>query len=187
MEKTQVVMEEANGVLDFWFGELSPEQWFTEDAALDKTITSRFSSLHKAATRGELWPWRATASGRLAEIIVLDQFSRNIYRNHPDAFSADSIALVLAQEAVSVEADKVLTPQQLAFLYMPFMHSEIFEDQIISLNLYSNLGIKENFRSALKHFNIIRKFGRFPHRNKILNRKSTDEELAFLKTPGSSF
>ena len=118
MDKTQVVMEEANGVLDFWFGELSPEQWFKEDAALDKTITSRFSKLRAAAIKGELWPWRATATGRLAEIILLDQFSRNIHRNDKDAFSADSIALVLAQEAVSVEADKVLTPQQRAFLYM---------------------------------------------------------------------
>ncbi len=96
MDKTQVVMEEANGVLDFWFGELSPEQWFKEDAALDKTITSRFSKLRAAAIKGELWPWRATATGRLAEIILLDQFSRNIHRNDKDAFSADSIALVLA-------------------------------------------------------------------------------------------
>ncbi|MEC9275340.1 MAG: DUF924 family protein, partial [Pseudomonadota bacterium] len=93
MDKTQVVMEEANGVLDFWFGELSPEQWFKEDAALDKTITSRFSKLRAAAIKGELWPWRATATGRLAEIILLDQFSRNIHRNDKDAFSADSIAL----------------------------------------------------------------------------------------------
>ena len=144
MDKTQVVMEEANGVLDFWFGELSPEQWFKEDAALDKTITSRFSKLRAAAIKGELWPWRATATGRLAEIILLDQFSRNIHRNDKDAFSADSIALVLAQEAVSVEADKVLTPQQRAFLYMPFMHSESLATTTSHWNYFHKKALKEN-------------------------------------------
>ena len=187
MDKTQVVMEEANGVLDFWFGELSPEQWFTEDAALDKTITSRFSSLHKAATRGELWPWRATASGRLAEIIVLDQFSRNIYRNHPDAFSADSIALVLAQEAVSVEADKVLTPQQLAFLYMPFMHSESLAIHDVAMELFSQEGLEREFTFEKRHQQVIERFGRYPHRNTILGRESTSDEVAFLKKTPQGF
>ena len=181
MDKTQVVMEEANGVLDFWFGELSPEQWFKEDAALDKTITSRFSKLRAAAIKGELWPWRATATGRLAEIILLDQFSRNIHRNDKDAFSADSIALVLAQEAVSVEADKVLTPQQRAFLYMPFMHSESLAIHDVALELFSQEGLEREFTFEKRHQQIIEMFGRYPHRNRILGRESTPEEVAYLK------
>ncbi len=187
MDKTQVVMEEANGVLDFWFGELSPEQWFTEDAALDKTITSRFSKLRAAAIKGELWPWRATATGRLAEIILLDQFSRNIHRNDKDAFSADSIALVLAQEAVSVEADKVLTSQQRAFLYMPFMHSESLAIHDVALELFSQEGLEREFTFEKRHQQIIEMFGRYPHRNRALGRESTPEEIAFLKQNPQGF
>lgn len=187
MDKTQVVMEEANGILDFWFGELSPEQWFKEDIALDKTIASRFSALHTAAARGELWPWRATATGRLAEIILLDQFSRNIYRNRPDAFSADSIALVLAQEAVSVEADKMLTPGQRAFLYMPFMHSESLAIHDVALELFSQEGLEREYTFEKRHLEIIERFGRYPHRNAVLGRESTAEEIAFLKENPQGF
>ena len=187
MDKTQVVMEEANGVLDFWFGELSPEHWFKEDAALDKTITSRFSKLRAAAIKGELWPWRATATGRLAEIILLDQFSRNIHRNDKDAFSADSMALVLAQEAVSVEADKVLTPQQRAFLYMPFMHSESLAIHDVALELFSQEGLEREFTFEKRHQQIIEMFGRYPHRNRALGRESTPEEVAFLKKNPQGF
>ena len=135
----------------------------------------------------KLKSWQTSEKGRLAEIIVIDQFSRNLFRNKPDAYYSDHLAIFLSKELIHLKLYQKLNKNEKIFAFMPFMHSEIFEDQIISLSLYSNLGIKENFRSALKHFNIIRKFGRFPHRNKILNRKSTDEELAFLKTPGSSF
>ena len=187
MDKTQVVMEEANGVLDFWFGELSPEQWFEEDAAVDKTITSRFSKLRLAALNGELWPWRATPTGRLAEILLLDQFSRNIFRDHADAYSADNIALVLAQEAVSVEADKVLTPQQRTFLYMPFMHSESLAIHDVALELFSQEGLEQAFTFEQRHQNVIERFGRYPHRNKVLGRESTQEEVAFLKSTPEGF
>ena len=118
---------------------------------------------------------------------MIDQFSRNLFRNKPDAYYHDRLAILLSKELIHLKLHQKLNKNEKIFTFMPFMHSEIFEDQIISLSLYSNLGIKENFRSALKHFNIIRKFGRFPHRNKILNRKSTEEELAFLTTSGSSF
>lgn len=187
MDKTRVVMEEANGVLDFWFGELSPEQWFKEDSALDKTIASRFSTLRAAAVRGELWPWRATATGRLAEIILLDQFSRNIYRNQPDAFSADNIALILAQEAVSVEADKMLTPQQRAFLYMPFMHSESLAIHDVAMELFSQEGLEREYTFEKRHQATIERFGRYPHRNSVLGRESTAEEAAFLKENPQGF
>jgi len=187
MDKTQVIMEEANGVLDFWFGELSPDQWFTEDSALDKTITSQFSKLRATAARGELWPWRATATGRLAEIILLDQFSRNIFRHQAEAFSADNIALILAQEAVSVEADKVLTVQQRAFLYMPFMHSESLAIHDVALELFSQEGLEREYTFELRHQQVIEKFGRYPHRNHVLGRESTPEEITFLKNNPKGF
>ncbi|WP_394220712.1 DUF924 family protein [Alteromonas gracilis] len=187
MDKTQVVMEEANGVLDFWFGELTPDQWFKEDSALDKTITTRFAKLRAAAAKGELWPWRATAMGRLAEIILLDQFSRNIYRNHADAYSTDNIALILAQEAVSVEADKVLTPQQCAFLYMPFMHSESLAIHDVAVELFSQEGLEREYEFEKRHQQVIERFGRYPHRNHVLGRESTPEESAFLKRNPQGF
>ncbi|MEC8232249.1 MAG: DUF924 family protein [Pseudomonadota bacterium] len=187
MDKTQFVMEEANAVLEFWFSELSSEHWFAQDDHVDQTITSRFSKLRNAAVRGELWPWRATATGRLAEIIVLDQFSRNIFRESAHAFSADGIALVLAQEAVSVEADKMLTPQQRAFLYMPFMHSESLSIHDIALELFSQEGLEQQFMFAKRHQEVIETFGRYPHRNIVLGRESTFEELSFLKTHPNGF
>lgn len=137
---------------------------------------------------GELYGWRKTAHGRLAEIIVLDQFSRNMYRDQPQSFAADPMALVLAQEAVFLGADKKLkTPQEQAFLYMPYMHSESEIIHEVALDLFSQPGLENNYAFELKHKEIIDRFGRYPHRNDILGRQSTAEELAFLKEPGSSF
>ena len=176
-----------NDILTFWFHEIEPKQWWKKDKKFDDLLRCRFLNIHSLAIKSQLTSWQTCEKGRLAEIIVIDQFSRNIFRNKPEAFNSDHLALFLSKEILHLGHYQKFNKNEKIFAIMPFMHSEIIEDQIISLNLYSNLGIKENFRSALKHFNIIRKFGRFPHRNKILNRKSTDEELAFLKTPGSSF
>jgi uncharacterized protein (DUF924 family) len=187
MDKTQFVMEEANEVIEFWFSELDDSQWFAQNDALDKTIRTRFWDLRDAASRGELWPWRATPMGRLAEIIILDQFSRNIYRNSPVAFSTDGMALVLAQEAVSVEADKTLTTQQRAFLYMPFMHSESLAIHDIALELFSQEGLEQQFTFAKRHQQVIETFGRYPHRNQLLGRDSTVEELLFLESHPDGF
>lgn len=187
MDKTQFVMEEANGVIEFWFSELEPAQWFAQDNTLDQTIKTRFWELRDAASRGELWPWRATPMGRLAEIILLDQFSRNIYRDSPLAFSADGMALALAQEALSVEADKVLTTQQRAFLYMPFMHSESLFIHEIALELFSQEGLEQQFTFAKRHQQVIETFGRYPHRNEQLGRDSTSEEIAFLENHPKGF
>ncbi len=159
-----------NDILTFWFHEIEPKRWWKKDKKFDELLRYRFLNIYYDAINSKLKSWRISEKGRLAEIIVIDQFSRNLFR-----------------ELIHLKLHQKLNKNEKIFTFMPFMHSEIFEDQIISLSLYSNLGIKENFRSALKHFNIIRKFGRFPHRNKILNRKSTEEELAFLTTPGSSF
>ncbi len=174
-------------VLEFWFDELTPKDWFTGGEEIDALIESRFSELHKAAVQGELFEWRQTAQGRLAEIIVLDQFSRNLGRNSPTAFSADPMALALAQEAVAGGFDHQLNEQQKSFLYMPYMHSEslLMHEQVVML--FSQTGLENNLDFEFKHKVIIERFGRYPHRNEVLGRASTPEEVEFLQQPGSSF
>jgi uncharacterized protein (DUF924 family) len=134
-----------------------------------------------------LFEWRKDAHGRLAEVIVLDQFSRNMFRNSPLSFTCDSLALALAQEAISVGADKSLNQAERSFLYMPFMHSESLKIHEIATELFRDNGNKNSLDFELKHKAIIARFGRYPHRNSILGRKSTDEEIEFLKQPGSGF
>ena len=174
-------------VLNFWFKEIEPANWWVKDSAFDNTITEKFLSIHNAAKHCELASWRETAHGRLAEIIVLDQFSRNMYRDTPQAFACDGIALVLAQEAIAVGADKALNPVEKSFLYMPFMHSESLVIHEKALALYQANGIDSNVDFEIKHKEIIERFGRYPHRNSILNRHSTAEEIEFLSQPNSSF
>ncbi len=146
----------------------------------------RFGALHYAAQRCELYSWRESAKGRLAEIIVLDQFSRNIYRNHPNAFAYDSLALALAQTAIAANADHELDINQRAFFYMPYMHSESLIHEV-GVALFSQPGMEANLQFELRHKEIINRFGHYPHRNAILGRSSTPEEIDFLKTAGSSF
>lgn len=176
-----------NEVLTFWFDELSPAQWFGKDVNLDKLIAQRFSKLLKSAEQCELAHWRQSADGRLAEIIVLDQFSRNIYRDQAAAFSNDPLALALAQEAITHGYDKTLSDQQKAFLYMPFMHSESKLIHQQAVELFSQSGLEYNLDFELKHKVIIDKFGRYPHRNQLLGRQSSAEEIEFLQQPNSSF
>lgn len=180
-------MSAADDVLEFWFGELRPAQWWQKDPALDGLIRTRFGEVHERAVRGELMNWRGTALGRLAEIIVLDQFSRNIWRDTPRAFASDGMALVLAQEAVAEGADQQLPVKWRAFLYMPFMHSESLRMHEQAIKLFSAPGLEDNLRFEQRHLEIIERFGRYPHRNAILGRPSTAEEAAFLRTKGSSF
>ena len=137
--------------------------------------------------RDRLWMWRKTPEGRLAEILILDQFSRNMYRDQAESFAYDQIALVLAQEAIVQEADKQLPVEKRCFLYMPFMHSESLLIHKQAVILFDQPGMENNYQFELKHEEIIERFGRYPHRNTILNRQSTSEELAFLQEPGSSF
>lgn len=174
-------------ILDFWFDEISPALWWKKDAAFDALIAARFGAVHRRACQCELYVWRATPEGRLAEIIVLDQFSRNIHRDTPGAFAADPMALALAQEAVAAGADRSLTPGQRVFLYMPYMHSESIAIHDIAVELFRANGIPENLDFEIRHRDIIARFDRYPHRNAILGRQSTGEEIAFLRQPGSSF
>lgn len=176
-----------NNVLSFWFDELKPKQWWVKDSGLDQTIKSRFSDAHSKASSGELYQWRHTAKGSLAEIIILDQFSRNIYRNSSKAFAQDSQALTLSQVAIDKGLDLELNNSERQFLYLPFMHSEskVIHDKAVPL--FKQLGDGYGYEFELKHKEIIDRFGRYPHRNAALGRASTKEELTFLEQPGSSF
>jgi uncharacterized protein (DUF924 family) len=174
-------------IIEFWFEEIEPATWWKRDEAFDALLLERFSDVHVRASRCELFRWREHPEGRLAEIIVLDQFSRNMFRGTAMAFSTDAMALTLAQEAIACAADQALTPVQRSFLYLPFMHSESLQIHEIAIELYHKNGIEENLDFELKHKAIIERFGRYPHRNEVLGRQSTAEEIAFLTQPGSSF
>ena len=176
-------------VLHFWFEELTPKDWFnpSNPVELDAKIRDKFEHLLEKASACELSSWRSTPDGSLAEIIVLDQFSRNIYRNTPKAFAQDPLALGLAQEAIGKGFDKVMEPSKLSFLYMPFMHSESRLIHERAMELFDTPGLEMQFDFEKKHKAIIDRFGQYPHRNEILGRLSTEEEDAFLKQPGSSF
>jgi len=174
-------------VIDFWFEEIDPVMWFKKDDDFDSRLQVRFGELWHAAAAGELAHWRETIEGRLAEVIVLDQFSRNLYRGTPRAFSSDCMALVLAQEAIRSGQCEQLSREQRGFLYLPFMHSESAVIHQQALALYTELNNGDQLEFELRHKAIIDRFGRYPHRNAILGRISTPEEEAFLLLPGSGF
>ena len=174
-------------VLNFWFSEISPAQWWAKDAQFDQLIRVRFGALHDQAARFDLFTWRNTAQGRLAEILILDQFSRNLYRDTPQAFAQDALALALAQEAIAAGAPQQLTAPQRNFLYLPFMHSESREIHAVAVALYESNGEKTNLDFELQHRAIIDRFGRYPHRNAILGRVSSVEESEFLQTEHAGF
>jgi uncharacterized protein (DUF924 family) len=177
----------AAEVLSFWFDELDESDWWRKDTSLDRSIATRFGTTHAAAVRCELWHWRTGTRGRLAEVIVLDQFSRNIHRGTAAAFANDAVALALAQEAVALGCDRELPLAQRGFLYLPWMHSESPLVHEEALRLYGAPGLEDQLVYERQHKAIIDRFGRYPHRNALLGRESTAEELEFLRQPGSSF
>ena len=174
-------------VLDFWFKEINPKSWWSAESEFDETVRTRFGELLQRASMGECFSWRTQAFGRLAEVIVLDQFSRNIYRGSARAFAQDATALVLAQEAVASNLHLGLSPTECSFLLLPYMHSESRIIHIQAEALYREHAPENNYHFELRHKAIIDRFGRYPHRNEILGRQSSSEELEFLKQPGSSF
>lgn len=174
-------------IIRFWFNELDPKQWWKKDQAFDLMIQTRFGALHRQAKAGELAHWRESALGSLAEVIILDQFSRNMFRDKPESFACDPMAVALTQFAISKGLDTTLSDVQRVFLYMPLMHSESKQIHCEAIKHFEHVGIKNNIEFELKHKAIIDRFGRYPHRNEILGRRSTAEELAFLKQPNSSF
>jgi uncharacterized protein (DUF924 family) len=174
-------------ILDFWFTELTSKHHFAKDPALDEAIRTRFGATLEAAARCELFAWRATPEGRLSEILVLDQFSRNVYRDTARAFAQDALALALAQEFVASGQDRSLPLAQRSFAYMPYMHSESALVHAQAVELFSQPGLEDTLRFELRHKEIIDRFGRYPHRNALQGREASPEELAFLTEPGSGF
>jgi uncharacterized protein (DUF924 family) len=174
-------------VLKFWFVESGPQQWWTVEPAFDELIKARFLPLLRQAVAGELSAWRTSADGRLAEVILLDQFSRNVYRGTLQAFAQDPQALALAQEAVSRGALDALDELGRTFLLMPYMHSESRLVHVEAERLFRQFAPPENHGFELRHKAIVDRFGRYPHRNQILGRASTADEILFLQQPGSSF
>ncbi|MEM1404624.1 MAG: DUF924 family protein [Pseudomonadota bacterium] len=175
-------MQRYQDVLDFWFEEAGPKRWFKKSAAFDEVCRERFLPTLEAAVRGECWEWRTTPDGRCAEIIVLDQFSRNLFRDSARAFAADGVALVLAQEAVSSGAHLKMNGDQRYFSYMPYMHSESLTVHKEAVRLFEALGRPEPLRYEHAHMKVIAQFGRYPGRNAALGRKNTADELEYLAT-----
>lgn len=167
-------------VINFWFEELEQKQWWQSSEALDTEITNRFGELHTAVVAEQFADERDSAEAYLAEIIVLDQFSRNMFRNTAKSFTYDDQALALAKEAVEKSYDQALDPTKRQFIYMPYMHSESKEVHEEALQLFTNLGNEENIKFEKIHKNIIDRFGRYPHRNDELGRESTEEEKEYL-------
>lgn len=174
-------------ILQFWFEEIDKKLWFAKNEEFDLSLHARFGKLYHQTIQCENYLWRATAEGRLAEIIILDQFSRNMFRDKPASFAQDGLALALAQEAVARGEDQKLPPERRSFLYMPYMHSESALIHKEAVRLFSQKGLEFNMDYELMHKAIIDRFGRYPHRNKILGRESTREEVEFLQTEGSGF
>lgn len=187
-------MTDYTDILDFWF--LPPShpnygtdrtEWFQKDDAFDAQIKNQFENVYQQATAGELLAWTDHKEGTLALILVFDQFSRNMYRGSPDAFATDGKALELANHMQDRGFFSQLTDFQKTFAALPFEHSEQLADQERSVALFKESASDTQIDYAIKHKEIIEKFGRFPHRNAVLGRDSTPSEIAFLKTPGSSF
>ena len=172
----------ADDVLRFWFEELSEADWFRSDPQLDDKIRARFGELYAALKAQPPVPGELDASTLLAAVIVFDQFPRNIFRRSPEAYATDALALELARYAVATGMDRALATKQRHFLYLPFMHSEHREMQAESVRLVSALGIPDGLKYADHHRGVVERFGRFPHRNAILGRQSTPEEIEFLKS-----
>lgn len=185
--QSQTIQMTPETIINFWFDEIEPKAWWVKDTEFDALIKQRFGLLVVQAQAGELYHWRATPQGRLAEIILLDQFCRNIHRDTPQAFASDPLALALAQEAVAQGADTELKAKQVPFLFMPYMHSESKKIHEIAMVLFSREAAAGNLEFERRHKVIIDQFGRYPHRNEILGRESTPEEVEFLSQPGSSF
>ncbi|MEI2779737.1 MAG: DUF924 family protein [Candidatus Competibacter sp.] len=173
----------SNDVLAFWFAESSKPLWFDSTPAFDRTLAERFLATYRAAAAGELADWEDTPSGALALVIALDQFPLNMFRGQPESFATEAAARAVADRAIARGFDRALAAEQRLFLYLPFMHGEALTDQDRSVQLFEQLGQEGSLRFARHHRDLIRRFGRFPHRNAILGRDSTPEEIAYLASP----
>jgi uncharacterized protein (DUF924 family) len=180
-------MQGIQQVLDFWFSDRARERWFDPTPDFDQTVRKRFAELFARAATGSLREWETSADGCLALCILLDQLPRNMFRGNARAFGTDDKALKVAEHAVAQGFDHRLPAERRQFLFLPFMHSETLANQLRALALYEHAQLPEGRRFAERYMQIIRRFGRFPHRNALLGRPSTEDELAFLKESGESF
>lgn len=196
VHKVSAPAVDENKIIDFWFNQdCVPKNWFVKDPAFDASIENNFGDLLRGYAGAQKLTVPAEPEKQLALVILFDQFSRNLYRNSPEAFAYDGLALQVAKKGVESGSDKMLSPQQRAFFYMPFEHAEDLALQNQSVMLFKALSeefpsdtmLKSFYNYAVRHRDIIEKFGRYPHRNAVLKRESTPEELAFLTKPGSSF
>jgi uncharacterized protein (DUF924 family) len=179
----QTDVKSAADIVAFW-RQAGPEKWFEKDESFDRTVTETFRATHEAAAAGHLAEWEKTAEGTLALLLVLDQFPRNMFRNTRRAFATDPLAREIARRALDRGFDKDVEQSLRSFFYLPFMHSEEMADQEFCVSLYEALGDNYSMKFAVEHADIIRKFGRFPHRNPVLGRASTPDEVAFLEDGG---
>ena len=174
-------------VIDFWFSDATRKLWFKSTPEFDRELTARYRDTWERANRGELDHWMQTAQGCLALVIVLDQFPLNMFRGTAQSFVSEARSREVAASAIEQGFDKTLSAEQQSFLYMPFMHSESQRIHEIALELFSEPGPEQSLRSEIRHKAIIDRFGRYPHRNKLLGRSSSPQEIEFLNQPGSSF
>ena len=174
-------------VLDFWFDEASKPHWFAPDAAFDRAVARRLGALHERAATGALDAWQSSAEGCLALCILLDQAPRQLFRGQARAFATDERALAIAERALDSGFDRQLPVDQRLFLYLPLMHSERLADQERCVALFEHEELRDKLSHAVKHAEIVRRFGRFPHRNAALGRPSTDEEEAYLRDGAKQF
>lgn len=180
-------MISPDDILSFWFVEHGEPDWFGCKPEFDAALTARFAETHAGVARGEAAWWRATPSGRLAEVIVLDQLSRQLHRKRPEAFASDAMALRLAQDAVAVGDDMRVEPRRRMFFYMPYMHSEDLAVHEEAIRLFTALGDAETLKFEIMHRDCIARFGRYPRRNAALGRISTPEEIEYINSGDGMF
>lgn len=178
-------MRTADDVLHFWFVEHGKDDWFGGKAEFDAVLAKGFGETHAQVARSEAWAWRKTPEGRLAEIIVLDQFSRQLHRGSPEAFAQDTMAVALTQEAIAVGADEQIPLDRRIFLFMPFMHAESLVIQEEGVKHFAQFG-PDMLKFMTGHRDCVANFGRFPFRNQALGRESSDAEIAYMKAQGDS-
>jgi len=169
-------------ILDFWFSDEVRKLWFNSTPEFDALLRERFEALWTRASCGELDDWLQSAAGCLALIIVLDQFPLNMFRGQAQSFASEAQSREVARVAIDKGFDQDLDPRSRAFLYTPFMHSEVLADQQLALQLFAQPGLEGNLRFARHHHGIVEKFGRFPHRNKALGRESSEPEIEYLNS-----
>ena len=169
-------------IIEYWYSEKIKKHWFNSTDELDKEIKENYEATWKAAIRGELNSWKESAEGCLALAIIFDQFPLNMFRGEVESFSTETMAIKVSKLAIEKGFDEKIDKDKIAFLYMPLMHSENLEDQNLSVSLFEKAGLDENAKFANHHRDIVKQFGRFPHRNEILQRESTQSEIDYLNS-----